>query len=124
MERLSTAAALLEQSLERMESRYSEMTGDVQRIVATVESAEGSLERRVTEIEAQLAELRAQAGRSSAGAAGRKTLPSNTAALLAKQGISAGESVDAGALDAALSGLSIEQRIAVKSQLLRAGLLG
>ncbi len=33
-------------------------------------------------------------------------------------------SIDAGAVDAALASLSIEQRIAVKSQLLRAGLLG
>jgi len=32
--------------------------------------------------------------------------------------------VDASALDAALTSLSIEQRIAVKSQLLRAGLVG
>ena len=43
--------------------------------------------------------------------------------LLAKQGVAV-ESLEAGALDAALAPLSIEQRIAVKSQLMRAGLVG
>jgi hypothetical protein len=46
-----------------------------------------------------------------------------TISLLAKQGISSLESIEAGSLDAALAGLSIEQRLAVKSQLLRAGVL-
>jgi hypothetical protein len=40
--------------------------------------------------------------------------------MLAKHGISDGP-VDVHTLDAALAGLSLEQRIAVKSQLLRAG---
>jgi hypothetical protein len=47
--------------------------------------------------------------------------------LLAKQGVTLDSlepgSLQAGSLDAALSSLSLEQRIAVKSQLLRAGLL-
>jgi hypothetical protein len=42
--------------------------------------------------------------------------------LLAKQGVTL-DTIEAGTLDAALSSLSIEQRIAVKSQLIRAGLL-
>jgi hypothetical protein len=42
--------------------------------------------------------------------------------LLAKQGVQL-DSLEAGAIDAALTSLSIEQRIAVKAQLLRAGLL-
>jgi hypothetical protein len=40
--------------------------------------------------------------------------------MLAKHGIGEGP-VDMKILDAALTGLSVEQRIAVKSQLLRAG---
>ena len=44
------------------------------------------------------------------------------ASLLAKQGV-AEESVEVGALDAALTSLSMEQRFAVKAQLIRAGLL-
>jgi hypothetical protein len=43
--------------------------------------------------------------------------------LLAKQGVTV-DSIEAGALDAALVSLSLEQRIAVKAQLMRAGLLG
>jgi hypothetical protein len=42
--------------------------------------------------------------------------------MLAKEGV-AGENFDAGAVDVALSSLSIEQRIAVKSALLRAGMV-
>jgi hypothetical protein len=44
-------------------------------------------------------------------------------ALLAKQGVTV-DSMEAGAVDAALVSLSVEQRIAVKAQLMRAGLLG
>jgi hypothetical protein len=43
-----------------------------------------------------------------------------TSEMLAKHGIGEGP-VDVRTLDAALSGLSLEQRIAVKTQLLRAG---
>ena len=50
----------------------------------------------------------------------RKTVPAATSEMLAKHGIGDGP-VDVRTLDAALAGLSLEQRIAVKSQLLRAG---
>jgi hypothetical protein len=43
--------------------------------------------------------------------------------MLGKQGLAI-DSLEAGALDAALGSLSIEQRIAVKAQLMRAGVLG
>jgi hypothetical protein len=78
------------------------------------------LERRLAQAEQQIAELRAQ---ESKAASIRKTLPATTTQLLAKQGITALDSIEAGALDAALTGLSLEQRIAVKAQLLRAGAL-
>jgi hypothetical protein len=60
---------------------------------------------------------------------GRKTLPVGMASMLAKQGVTlelgaSGASIEASALDGALSSLGIEQRIAVKSELRRAGLLG
>ena len=51
---------------------------------------------------------------------GRKTLSGTTFG----KHPTAIDSVEAGALDAALISLSIEQRIAVKAQLMRAGLLG
>jgi hypothetical protein len=50
----------------------------------------------------------------------RRTMPATTTEMLAKHGIGEGP-VDVRTLDAALTGLSLEQRIAVKSQLLRAG---
>jgi len=43
--------------------------------------------------------------------------------MLAKQGVTV-DPMEAGAVDAALVSLSVEQRIAVKAQLMRAGLLG
>ena len=126
-ERLAAAAAVLERTVERLEARQSAMQGDVQRIVATVEQAEparSDLERKLREAEEQIAELRAQAEQPAARGTGRKTLGATTANLLSKQGVSTLDSVDAGALDAAMSSLSIEQRIAVKSELFRAGLMG
>jgi len=124
-EKLAAAASLLERMMERMEQREAEATGDVQKIVAEVDQEaavterELELERRLARAEQRIAELSAQ---ESKGA--RKTLPATTAQLLAKQGITSLESMEAGALDAALTGLSLEQRIAVKSQLLRAGVVG
>ena len=126
-EKLAAAASLLERMMERMEQREAEATGDVQKIVAevdqeaTVSERELELERRLARAEQRIVELSAQ---ESKGASARKTLPATTAQLLAKQGITSLESMEAGALDAALTGLSLEQRIAVKSQLLRAGGVG
>lgn len=104
-----------------MEQRESAATGNVQKIVAEVDSErERELERRLAQAEQQITELRAQ--ETKPGSA-RKTIPATTAQLLAKQGITSLDSIEAGALDSALTGLSLEQRIAVKSQLLRAGIL-
>jgi hypothetical protein len=137
VERLAAAADLLQQAAERLAEREStfaiESEATLSRVVATVESRrETELEQRLAAAEAQLAtaesklaELRASAPVAVTNS-GRKTLPVAMATLLAKQGI-AGESVgsmEAGALDAALISLSLEQRIAVKAQLIRAGLLG
>jgi len=72
--------------------------------------------------EAQIAELKAAANVPATVTYGRKTVPVAMVDLLAKQGVMM-ESMEAGALDAALVSLSVEQRIAVKAQLMRAGLL-
>jgi hypothetical protein len=127
VERLEAVAAALEQTATRIAEQQSRLEAAQQQsvgpIVATVESErEAELERRLAEAEARIAELTA-----AAVPAGRKTLPSGMASMLAKQGValqSVGESMEAGALDGALASLSIEQRIAVKAELLRAGLLG
>jgi hypothetical protein len=127
--RLEAAAALVERAATLLEERESSMSGEVRKIVAAVEtSREAELQKKLDAAEQQIAELRAQietkpeAPETHAPTA-RKTVPAATAQFLAKQGLSTLESVEAGALDAALNGLSLEQRIAVKAQLLRAGVV-
>ncbi|MGC2297838.1 MAG: hypothetical protein WA476_03475 [Acidobacteriaceae bacterium] len=120
--RLEAAAALFERTAALMEERESETSGEVRKIVAAVEtSREAELQKKLEAAELQIAELRAQMETQPKSA--RKTVPVSTAQFLARQGISSLESVEAGTLDAALSGLSLEQRIAVKAQLLRAGVV-
>jgi hypothetical protein len=121
VERLAAAANLLEQAMQRLSERQQESEATIGRISATVEAA---LEERLQAAEEKLARLEAEAsGKTSAEIQnGRKTLPAGMANVLAKQGVAI-ESLEAGTLDAALTGLSLEQRIAVKSQLLRAGML-
>lgn len=124
VERLAAAADLLEQAMQRLADRQQESESTIGRISATVEDA---LEDRLKAAEEKIAQLEAAAHVSVAQAAGepasrRKTLPATMTTMLAKQGVAV-DSLEAGSLDAALNGLSIEQRFAVKSQLLRAGML-
>jgi selenocysteine lyase/cysteine desulfurase len=120
--RLAAAAGLLEQAMERLNERQQNAEATIGRISATVESA---LEERLAAAEARIAELTAAAQKQvpSTVTNTRKTLPAGMATMLAKQGVTV-DSVEAGALDTALTSLSLEQRIAVKAQLLRSGLLG
>ena len=108
IDRLAAAASLLEQTVERL----TEKIAAAEQKLAALEARAASSDGRPT-------------SRRDVGS--RKTLPTQMTTLLAKQGVSldalGADSIEAGALDAALSSLSIEQRIAVKSQLLRAGLL-
>jgi hypothetical protein len=122
VERLAATAGLLEEAVERLAQRQSDAEASIGRIVATVEARrEAELEEKLAAAEAEIAELRASSV-STMVTNGRKTLPVAMASLLAKQGVTV-DSIEAGALDAALVSLSLEQRIAVKAQLLRAGLL-
>jgi len=120
-ERLEAATSLLERTLNWLEERQGVLTGEVERISATVEQGrrEAELAEKLVAAEQELAELKAEAGKNVLNPQ-RRTLPSTTSEMLAKQGIGEGP-VDVRTLDAALAGLSLEQRIAVKSQLLRAG---
>ena len=98
-------------------------------VESSVEARLAAIEARLTATEERLAEKLAELKATSSEKAPiqvtstRKTLPAGMTELLAKQGVAI-DSLDAGALDAALASLSIEQRIAVKAQLLRAGLMG
>ncbi len=114
VERLSAAAAALESVVERMGQAVATAEEEsVGRIVATVSSGrEAELERRLAEAEQTIAELR-----TPGAGTGRKTMVAAT--MLAK----GAEGAEARALDGALASLSIEQRIAVKAEMLRAGLL-
>lgn len=127
-ERLAAAAVQLEQAIAGMEERHAHVCGDVQRIVATAEGAFGDqrdasrleLERKLSVAEHTIASLQSQVD-AHAAAPVRKTVAGQ---MFSKAGLDSASSLEAGALDAALSGLSLEQRIAVKSQLAKAGLLG
>jgi len=121
IERLEAAATQLEGTLSRLEERQGALSGEVERISATVEQSrrETDLAERLTAAERELAELKA-ASATNAVSPLRRTIPASTVEMLAKHGIGEGP-VDVRALDTALSGLSLEQRIAVKTQLLRAG---
>jgi hypothetical protein len=118
------AASALERAAARMAEQQvalaAEAESQVGRIVATVETQrEAELERKLAAAEAKIAQLMASAAEQPTG---RKTLPTSMATMLAKQGVVM-DSVEAGAIDGALASLSIEQRIAVKSELMRAGVL-
>lgn len=119
MDRLEAATSLLERTLALLEERQS--AGEVEKISATIEQTrrEAELQEKLAAAEREIAELKASAAQSVLSPL-RKTVPASTSEMLAKHGISEGP-VDVRTLDAALAGLSLEQRIAVKSQLLRAG---
>jgi hypothetical protein len=103
------------------EGEVQAVCGEVEKISATVEQGrrEAELTERLAVVERELAELQAAAGSVVTNPL-RRTVPTGTSELLAKHGIGEGP-VDVRTLDTALSGLSLEQRIAVKTQLLRAG---
>ena len=108
VDRLTAAAGLLEQTVERL----TEKLAAAEQKLAALEAGAGAPSK-----------LRVGGNEPT----GRKTFPTAMTTLLAKQGVSldalASDSLEAGAVDAALSSLSLEQRIAVKAQLMRAGLL-
>ncbi len=109
--RLDAATGLLEQAASRF--------AGIELNASLPSPREQQLEQRLAEAEATIASLRAEAARAAAPHSGRKTAPAAAPALASRDGIA----VEASALDASLRSLSIEQRIAVKSEMLRTGLL-
>jgi hypothetical protein len=118
LERLTAAAEALERAVARQNEIAVEAQESVARIVAEAEGTQvRELGLRLEQAEAKIASLRA--------AAGRKTLTPGTETMLSKHGVDVGSvTLEAAALDGALAHLSVEQRIAVKAELMRAGLLG
>ena len=128
-ERLAGAAESLDRVLSRLDAQQEALNAKVDRIVAAVdehaayepEVHEGSrrLRERVAELEKSNSDLKAQAARLA-----RKTLPPMVSAILAKScGDADGEKLDRAVLDKTLGSLSVEQRIAVKAEMARAGMI-
>lgn len=127
-ERLATAAESLDRVLGRLDAQQEALNAKVDQIVASVDEREDGaaneetarqLQERVAELEKSNAELKAQASRMM-----RKTLPPMVSSVLAKGGAeTSGEKIEKGVLDKTLQSLSVEQRIAVKAELARAGMI-
>jgi ABC-type transporter Mla subunit MlaD len=133
-ERLASAAESLDRVLGRLDSQQDALNAKVDRIVAAVDEhasyepanrelanheATRQLQDRVAELEKSNTDLKAQAARMV-----RKTLPPMVSAILAKSGTDTGsEKIEKGVLDKTLQSLSVEQRIAVKAELARAGMI-
>ena len=125
-ERLATAAESLDRVLGRLDAQQEALNAKVDRIVAAVDEQElhpdrettRELQERVAELERSNSDLKAQAGRML-----RKTLPPMVSAILAKADVGGGEKIDKGVLEKTLQSLSVEQRIAVKAELARAGVI-
>lgn len=107
-EELVDAMERLIESVDRLNDAGQER---IAKITATVDAdaaeREAALLRRLDAAEARIAELTA--------AAARKT------SMVRKHSSAAAEPVEPAALDSALSSLSVEQRLAVKAELLRSG---
>lgn len=128
-DRLAAASEMLEHILGKLETQQETLHAKVDRIVAAVEDnttqtaerqameASSELQRRVTELEKSNADLKAQASRLA-----RKTISPVVAALIGKNEME-GEKLDPAMLNKTLAALSVEQRVAVKSELARAGMI-
>jgi hypothetical protein len=129
-ERLATATETLDRVLGKLDAQQEMLNAKVDRIVAAVEEhvistnqrhePEGmghDLQQRVVELERSNADLKAQASRMT-----RKTLSPVVSALIGKHEIE-GERLDPAVLNKTLAALSVEQRIAVKAELARAGMI-
>jgi predicted RNase H-like nuclease (RuvC/YqgF family) len=128
-DRLASAAETLDRVLGRLDAQQEALNAKVDRIVAAVEekpaaSNPGSgeelkkLQERIAELEKVNADLKAQGTRLA-----RKTLPAAVSALLSKNMNDTDERLDPATLDKALQVLSVEQRIAVKAEMARAGMI-
>ncbi len=125
-ERLANVAETLDRVLEKLDAQQETMNSKVDRIVAAVEdrtelavenATTRELRERLAELEKANGQLRAQAARMT-----RKTLSPLASSLLAKE-TNEGDKVDSAILDKTLQGLSVEQRIAVKAEMARAGMI-
>lgn len=129
-ERLAAATETLDRVLGKLDAQQEMLNAKVERIVAAVEEnvirrtdrketdeLENGLQQRVAQLEKSNTDLKAQASRMA-----RKTLSPVVSALIGKNEIE-GERLDPAVLNKTLAALSVEQRIAVKGELARAGMI-
>jgi len=124
--RLAQATQALADALSNLNGQFASIHAKIDRIVAAVDdgelqaSTQGStaLHHKVAELEKANQDLKAQSA-----TARRKTLSPMVTALLAKEGVEGDALIETPVVEKALAGLSIEQRIAVKAELARAGIL-
>ena len=125
-DRLAQATQSLADALSSLDGQFASLHAKIDRIVAAVDegdlqaaaSANNSIHNKLAELEKANYDLKAQSA-----AARRKTLSPVVTALLAKQGVEGDATIETPIVEKALAGLSIEQRIAVKAELARAGIL-
>lgn len=123
---LAQATQSLADAVANLDSQFASLHAKIDRIVAAVDDgelqagapADTALRSKVTELEKANQDLKAQTA-----AARRKTLSPTITALLAKEGVDGNALIEIPVVEKALAGLSIEQRIAVKAELARAGIL-
>jgi hypothetical protein len=123
--KLAEATQAMADALHNINAQFDALHAKVDRIVAAVEEGDmqagaedASLRDKLATAEKTNHDLKAQAAQAR-----RKTLSPLVTKLLAKEGVEGDALIETPVVEKALSGLSIEQRIAVKAELARAGIL-
>ncbi len=124
--KLAEATQAMADALHNINAQFESLHAKIDRIVAAVDEDEvqaasgddASLREKLASAEKANHDLKAQAERAR-----RKTLSPLVTTLLAKEGVEGDALIEGPVVEKALSGLSIEQRIAVKAELARAGVL-
>lgn len=131
--RLAAAADALNEVLARIEASQEALHSKVDRIIAAIEENLANTQQassesdnitedaagKLRQLQREHEELKAQAARLA-----RKTFTPFTSGLLSKSGLEdVGNTIEAAKLDKALTSLSLEQRVAVKAELARAGMI-
>jgi hypothetical protein len=125
-DRLAQATQSLADALANLDGQFASLHAKIDRIIAAVDDGElqanaattNSIHHKLAELEKANHDLKAQSA-----TARRKTLSPMVSALLAKQGVEGDTTIETSIIEKALAGLAIEQRIAVKAELARAGVL-
>ncbi len=123
---MAQATQSLADALSNLDGQFASLHAKIDRIVAAVDEGDlqaaspndTSLRIKLAELEKANHDLKAQSD-----TARRKTLSPMVSALIAKEGVEGDALIEAPIVEKALAGLSIEQRIAVKAELARAGIL-